>query len=56
MSEWDYEIPTGLPSVEAKDKLVIYLPDGRLVVIKQPVGFARHPSVPCSRNVNGGEK
>jgi len=56
MSEWDYEIPTSLPTVEAKEKPVIILPDGRYVVVKKPVGFARHPFVPCSRNVNGGEK
>ena len=49
MSEWDSEIPASLPTVEAKYKPVIILPDGREVVIKKPVGFAGHPSVPTNK-------
>lgn len=33
-------------TIHVKQKPVIYLPDGREVVIKKPVGFAGHPAVP----------
>jgi len=33
-------------TVEVKDKPVIYLSDGREVIVKKPVGFANHPAVP----------
>ena len=32
--------------LEVKDKPVLYLPDGREVIVKKPMGFAGHPSVP----------
>lgn len=39
-----------LPIVTAKDKPVIYLPDGREVEISKPFGFARHPYVQKSKS------
>ena len=33
-------------TVQVKTKPVLYLPDGREVTVKKPVGFANHPAVP----------
>lgn len=40
--------------VHVKDKPVLYLPDGRQIVVKKPVGFAGHPAVP-PLNRQGGK-
>lgn len=42
----DVEIIMYLPEAITKEKPVLYLPDGREVTIRQPLGFARHPLVP----------
>ena len=50
MSEWEPpEIPYGLPCIVEREKPVLYLPDGREVTVKKPVGFARHPYVPTGK-------
>jgi hypothetical protein len=33
-------------TVHVKDRPVLYLPDGREVIVRKPVGFANHPAVP----------
>lgn len=48
MDEW-YETTPQFPTVTAKDKPVIYLPDGREVAISKPFGFANHPNVPAQK-------
>ena len=40
-------------TLQAREKPVIYLPDGREVVIKKPVGFANHPAVPSLNKPKG---
>ncbi len=40
----DPEVPP--LTVQVKDKPVLYLADGREVIVKKPVGFAGHPAVP----------
>ena len=48
LSFWDGtpEIATWAPAVSVREKPVLYLADGREVIVKKPVGFAGHPAVP----------
>ena len=36
-------------AIVEREKPVLYLPDGREVTVKKPVGFARHPYVPTGK-------
>lgn len=43
-------MPLNEPTVQVRDKPVLYLPDGREVSIYKPFGFAKHPAVQEQNN------
>ena len=43
MSDDDAIISPSLPDLSERRRDTLYLPDGREITIRKPLGFARHP-------------
>ena len=50
----DAIISPTLPDLNERRRDTLYLPDGRQITIRKPMGFARHPDVP--KRDKGGER
>lgn len=46
MSDWEpSELPAVVPDLTPRERPVLYLPDGREITVRKPVGFVNHPAV-----------